>query len=238
MPRKHLVASQTNKKQQQQAKIWQKLAREIKAAARVGGTNPEANPRLKAAIEKALDNNLSQESISRNINGGNKDETELVTKEFECYGPNGLQIVINALTDNVNRTISNINAYLSKLHGQLAKMNSVKIFFDNVGYIVVLKTHNASVDNIMNLTLAYEIVDIIEQEDAIEVKTSPKDFTTIKQLLTTNHYQIHSADITWLPQNPIVKLDNEIKQKLSTFIDSCENDSDIQWVVTNYQPDE
>ena len=93
MPRKHLIASQTNKKQQSQAKLWQKLAREIRAAVKVGGPNPEANPRLKSAINKALQNNLSRDSINRNINGGNKDTEKLENLEYEAYGPNGLQII-------------------------------------------------------------------------------------------------------------------------------------------------
>ncbi|MDR0545457.1 MAG: YebC/PmpR family DNA-binding transcriptional regulator [Mycoplasmataceae bacterium] len=238
MPRKHLVASQTNKKQQLQAKLWQKLAREIKAASRVGGPNPDANPRLKAAIDKALDNNLSWESINRNMNGSAKDEAELSTKEFECYGPNGLQIVINTLTDNVNRTISNINGYLSKLHAQIAKINSVKIFFDNVGYIVVYKDPNINVDQIMNWTLSYEIIDIIEQEDAIEIKTSPKDFSAVKHVLLDNKCRIYSAQITWIAQNPITTLDEDTKNRLETFTNLCDEDADIQWVVTNYQPQE
>ncbi|GHU48642.1 hypothetical protein FACS1894218_6140 [Bacilli bacterium] len=114
----------------------------------MGGANIDANPRLKAAVDKALQNNLSRESIERNINGSNKDPQELSTLEFECYGPNGLQLVIAALTDNTNRTASNLRGYLSKLHGEIAKPNSVKIFFDNVGYIVLYK-NDVTIDQIM-----------------------------------------------------------------------------------------
>ncbi|MDR1235049.1 MAG: YebC/PmpR family DNA-binding transcriptional regulator [Mycoplasmataceae bacterium] len=234
MPRKHLVASQTNKKQQLQAKLWQKLAREIKAAVKVGGTNIEANPRLKAAVDKALQNNLSRDSIERNINGSHKDSNELSVKEFECYGPSGIQIVVSALTDNINRTISNLNGYLSKLHGQIAKPNSVKIFFDNVGYIVIYKS-NISVDKIMETTLDYNIIDIIEQEDAIEIKTNPGDFYKVKDVLTTIGVKIFNSEIRLLPQNPIESLDSDTKTRLEKFIDSCDQDDDIQWVVTNYE---
>lgn len=235
MPRKHLVASQTNKKQQSQAKLWQKLAREIKAAVKVGGPNIEANPRLKAAVDKALQNNLSRESIERNINGSNKDNADMAIKEFECYGPNGLQLVISALTDNVNRTISNLNGYLAKLHGQIAKSNSVKIFFDNVGYIVVYKNTSTSVDKIMELTLDYNIIDVVDQEDAIEVKTTPNDFYKVKEVLLQNQLKIFDAEVKLLPQNPITSLDTDSKSRLDKFIESCEQDDDIQWVVTNYE---
>ncbi|MDR3329790.1 MAG: YebC/PmpR family DNA-binding transcriptional regulator [Mycoplasmataceae bacterium] len=237
MPRKHLVASQTNKKQQSQAKLWQKLAREIKAAVKVGGPNIEGNPRLKAAVDKALQNNLSRDSIDRNINGSNKDANEMATKEFECYGPNGLQIVVGALTDNVNRTISNLNGYLSKLHGQIAKSNSVKIFFDNVGYIVVYKTNGLNADNILEMTMNYNIMDVVEQEDAIEIKTTPFDFYKVKDILTQNNCKIFDSEIKLLPQNPIDVLDGDSKYRLEKFIDSCDQDDDIQWVVTNYEGD-
>ncbi|RCT49462.1 YebC/PmpR family DNA-binding transcriptional regulator, partial [Ureaplasma parvum] len=98
MPRKHLIASGINKKQQQQAKSWMKSAKEIKAAAKMGGPNPEANPRLKVAIERALNNNLSRDSIERNINGASKDADNLKELTYEGYGPNGLAIIVRALT--------------------------------------------------------------------------------------------------------------------------------------------
>jgi YebC/PmpR family DNA-binding regulatory protein len=204
------------------------LAREIKAAVKVGGSNLEANPRLKAAVDKALQNNLSRDSIERNINGSNKDSTDMAIKEFECYGPNGLQLVISALTDNVNRTISNLNGYLAKLHGQIAKPNSVKIFFDNVGYIIIYKGTNTSIDKVIELTLDYGIIDVIEQEDALEIKTIPSDFYQVKDMLTKNNIKIFDAEIKLLPQNPILSLDSDNKAKLERFMESCEQDEDIQ----------
>jgi YebC/PmpR family DNA-binding regulatory protein len=192
---------------------------------------------LKAAVDKALQNNLSRDSIDRNINGSNKDANEMATKEFECYGPNGLQIVVGALTDNVNRTISNLNGYLSKLHGQIAKSNSVKIFFDNVGYIVVYKTNGLNADNILEMTMNYNIMDVVEQEDAIEIKTTPFDFYKVKDILTQNNCKIFDSEIKLLPQNPIDVLDGDSKYRLEKFIDSCDQDDDIQWVVTNYEGD-
>jgi transcriptional/translational regulatory protein YebC/TACO1 len=90
----------------------------------------------------------------------------------------------------------------------------------------------------MNWTLSYEIIDIIEQEDAIEIKTSPKDFSTVKHVLLDNKCRIYSAQITWIAQNPITTLDEDTKNRLETFTNLCDEDADIQWVVTNYQPQE
>ncbi len=148
MPRKHLIASGINKKQQMQAKIWQKLAREIKAAVKVSGPNADANPRLKAAIDKAYLNNMTKEAISRNIQGSSKDASELVSLEYECYGPNGIQIIVNALSDNSNRTYSSLRGYLSKLHGEIAKPNSVKIFFEMQG-VIIFEKHPNQVKNLL-----------------------------------------------------------------------------------------
>lgn len=235
MPRKHLVATQTNKKQQFQAKIWQKIAKEIKAAVRVGGPNLDANPRLKAAVDKALLNNLSRDSIERNINGNNKDAANMQQVQFECYGPQGVQLIVGGLTDNNNRTIANLNGYLAKLHGQLAKTNSVKTFFDNLGYILIVKTPNVDVDHVMEWTLNYNVIDIKDLDDVIEIKTAPVDFYRVKEELVKQQCQIHEAEIKLVAQNIITSLLPENAQRLEKFIDSCSEDDDIQWVVTNYE---
>lgn len=235
MPRKHLVASQTNSKQQQNAKLWQKLAREIKAAVKVGGPNPEANPRLKAAIEKALSKNLSRESIERNINGSQKDQSELVSLEYECYGPNGVQIIVDALTDNPNRVASNLRGYLSKFNAEIAKPNSVKRFFDKYGVITLVKNSNTNVDKIMEATMEFKVVDIVEYEDAFVVLTDPTDFYKTKDALKAQGFEIFEADIKMVSQNKITSLDEKTKEKFDKFIESCNDDDDIQLVVTNFE---
>lgn len=233
MPRKHLVASQTNKKQQMQAKIWLKLAKEIKAAAKVGGPNIDANPRLKAAVEKALSNNLSRESIERNISGAAKDPANMVALTYECYGPNGSQFIIHALTDNQNRTASNLRGYLSKINGTIAKTNSVKLFFDNYGTFILIKNNATNEDTILEALLDYEVIDIIEHEDNFEVYVNPTQFYDAKKSLTNAGFNIHEAEIKLVAQNKKDITDEALLTKIEKFIDSCENDDDIQSVVTN-----
>ncbi|MBQ6280128.1 MAG: YebC/PmpR family DNA-binding transcriptional regulator [Mycoplasma sp.] len=235
MPRKHLIASQTNKKQQAQAKTWQKLAREIRAAVKVGGPNPEANPRLKSAINKALQNNLSRDSINKNINGGNKDNEKLETLEYEAYGPNGIQIIICALTDNPNRTAGNIRGYLNKFNANLAKPNSVKSFFEEKGYIIIPKKPGISVDNLLELTMENKILDIFEQEDCFEIYVEPLDIYKTVDNLKNNNVEVFSSETKFFPNQQVTELDDKTKQKLFDFIEACENDDDIQWVVTNFE---
>lgn len=230
MPRKHLIASGINKKQQQQAKTWMKCAKEIKAAAKVGGTNPEANPRLKAAIERALQNNLSRDSIQRNINGANKDADNLKELTYEGYGPNGLAIIIRALTDNEQRTISNLRGYFSKLHGQISKPNSVMMLFDELGQIIL--DSSISEEQILEATLDYEIISFSQDESATEIRTSKEDFFNVKKTLEELGYKIIDADIKYLA-NSFVNLSADDDAKLEKFIDTCNDDDDVQWVVTN-----
>jgi YebC/PmpR family DNA-binding regulatory protein len=229
MPRKHLIESQCNKKQQFQAKKQQKLAREIKAAVKVGGNNPDANPRLKAAIEKALRNGLSKDSIDKNVNG-KQDNTVLTSCEFECYGPQGIKIIVGALTDNTNRTISSLNGYLSKLHGELAKTNSVKVFFDKFGYIILLKDPKTNVDQIFEELMEFNIHEIEEDEEGegIEIKTEVNDFYAVKDLLIKNGYNIYEAEIKLIPQDYITTLTDDSKERLERFVNSCEDDDDMQ----------
>lgn len=232
MPRKHLIASSINKKQQQQSKVALKCVREIKAAVKVGGPNPEANPRLKAAISRALENNLTRETIQRNISNC-KDSEVLKELMYEGYGPRGLAIIIKALTDNEQRTVSNIRGYFSKLKGELSKPNSVKMLFNEYGQFIIAKNDQISEDKILELTLNYNVVDLQHDESAFELLVMPEDFYNVKNLLTENsNLQILSSEIRLIPQT-FVDVTEAEDALLQRFIDTCEDDDDIQWVVTN-----
>lgn len=232
MPRKHLIASGINKKQQQQAKIWMKCAKEIKAAAKVGGPNPDTNPRLKAAIDKALQNNLSRESIQKNINGSNKDADKLNELTYEGYGPNGLAIIVKVLTDNENRAISAIRGYFSKLKGNIAKPNSVTMLFDQLGQIIIEKKQ-INENDLLNMVLDFDIVDLKTDDDlAYELLVNPSDFYSLKNKLIENNITIYDSEIKLIP-NTTVDLNKDQYTLLERFEQQCEDDDDIQWVVTN-----
>lgn len=232
IPRKHLIANITNKKQQLQAKIWLKLAREIKAAVKIGGPNPQSNSRLKAAIEKALQNNLSKEAINRNILGANKDQKNLINLTYECYGPNGIQIIVNALTDNQNRVVANLHGYLTKLGGQIAKQNSVKMFFTELAVFHINKNSKTTYDFLLELLLPYEIVDLIE-EDIYEILAKPKDFFAINNELKKAQCDIIFGEVKLVANEKKEVHDNLLMKKIQRFLNQCEQDEDIQSVVTN-----
>lgn len=233
MPRKHLIASGINKKQQQQAKVWMKCAKEIKAAAKAGGSNLDANPRLKAAVARALQCNLSRDSIEKNIHGANKDNTLIKECFYEGYGPNGIAILIKALTDNEQRTVSAIRGYFSKFNGQLAKPNSVKNMFVELGEIIIdLKLY--SEDEIINLCCEINVDDYQVHEDSYVLYSSVANFSNVLDYIEKNKINVFSSEIKFIP-NSYVVLNKEHLQKYDNFINACENDDDIQWVTTNYE---
>ncbi len=241
MPRKHLIAAGITKKQQTQAKIWMKLAKEIKAAAKVGGPNPDANPRLKAAIDKALQNNLSRESIEKNINGSQKNAADLIDMEYEGYGPNGLGIIVKALSDNENRTVSALRGYFTKLNGKIAKQNSVKTNFNYLGEILLDKeglTEESLTEKVFEVleTIGTDeelVQNIIENDDCFQIITNPKYFYKIRDELNNTGLKILLSEIKYIP-NDYINLSQDDFNKLQRFLDQCEDDDDIQWVVTNF----
>ncbi len=231
MPRKHLIASGINKKQQQQAKLWMKCAKEIKAAAKIGGPNPEANPRLKAAIVRALQNNLSRDSIQKNISGASKDASTLKELFYEGYGPNGMGIIIKALTDNEQRTISAVRGYFSKLHGNIAKPNSVMMLFDELSEFVIDKAEYNE-DQILEATMENEIIDLVDDEDCYILTAKPSQFVPVNDALEKAGIKCLSAEVRYIPQSTVQIADDQ-KPLYERFIAQCDDDDDIQWVVTN-----
>lgn len=203
-----------------------KCAKEIKAAAKFGGPNPEANPRLKAAIIRAMQNNLSRDSIEKNINGANKDASLLKELYYEGYGPNGIAILIKALTDNEQRTISAIRGYFSKLNGQLAKPNSVKMIFSELGEFIIDKS-KYNEEAILNAIINYEIENLIEEEDSFVVYCKPSLFYKLKESFELKNIIPFSLEIKYIPSDYIT-LDEEHKDRYERFINACENDDDIQ----------
>lgn len=232
MPRKHLIASAINKKQQQQSKIALKCVREIKAAVKVGGTNPEANPRLKAAISRALQCNLTRDTIERNISNSQKDNEILKEVTYEGYGPRGIAIIIKALTSNEQRTVSNIRGYFSKLHGELSKPNSVKMLFEEYGQIIIEKTTQITEDYILEKTIDFNIVDLRQDETAFEILTTPNDFYNVKNIFDELNIKIFDAEIKLIP-NSYIDVTEAEDQAIEKFMNSCNDDDDIQWVVNN-----
>lgn len=195
MPRKHLIASKINAKQQFQAKLMQKLSKEIRSAVKVGGDNPETNPRLRIAISKALKNNLSQESINKNIQGIKKNEELIAYHEYEVFGPENTKLIITSLNDNNNRTISNLKSYLNKFGGTIAKINAVKIHFQNLGVIDLEPNETINEDQLLEELIDYPLEAIKSNTSGYQVVVTPNVFYEVEKHLRKKDYQIHDAEL-------------------------------------------
>ena len=217
----------------QRGKIFTKIVRELTSAARLAGLDPEGNPRLRLAMEKARDVNMPQDNIKRAIQkgaGGESDEQfEEVT--FEAYAPDGVAMLIETLTDNRNRTVPSIRSVLTKAGGQLAAKGAVSYLFDKKGFFVF--EPGTSEDSVMEAALAANAEDVqVNDDGSIEVQTAPEWYEAVKQAFLDAKLVWASASLTFLPK-VWVAVAPERGQKIVALIDKLEEDDDVQAVYTN-----
>jgi YebC/PmpR family DNA-binding regulatory protein len=214
-----------------------KLARAITVAAREGGGDPEGNPSLALAIQKARDASMPKDNIERAIakgTGEGADADRIETVVYEGYGPGGVALLIEALTDNRNRTGADVRHLLSKNGGNLGEPGSVSYLFDRQGVIVVDATRYGEDDLIPAIDAG--ALDISVDEDVFEVITEPGDLGAVRQALEQAGVEIESADISERPKSR-VPLDEAEAGKLIRLIDSLEESDDITTVHANFDVD-
>jgi YebC/PmpR family DNA-binding regulatory protein len=214
-----------------------KLARAITVAAREGGGDPDGNPSLALAIQKARDASMPKDNIERAIakgTGEGADADRIETVVYEGYGPGGVALLIEALTDNRNRTGADVRHLLSKNGGNLGEPGSVSYLFDRQGVIVVDATRYSEDDLIPAIDAG--ALDISVDEDVFEVITEPGDLGAVRQALERAGVEIESADISERPKSR-VPVDEAEAGKLIRLIDSLEESDDITTVHANFDVD-
>ncbi len=219
--------------------IISKALRDIMLAAKHGGGNPDANVRLKLAVDRAKQANVSLDSINRAIGrgtgeleGGQIDELT-----YECYGPGGAAILVQAATDNRNRTASEIRYVLSKHGGKLADIGSVAWMFEDRGFIVVSKNGLAEEDAFV-LAIDGGALDFKAEEDSYEIYCETGDVQTIKELLEQNGAIVEDAELIMVP-NTTVSIEGNDARKIVNQLEALEEHDDVQRVFTNFDiPDE
>ncbi len=218
--------------------LFTKLIKEITVAARHGG-NPDSNPRLRVAIERAKEASMPADNIDRAVKKGTG-ELEGVSYEdvtLEGYGPSGVAIYIEALSDNKNRTTSEVRTIFTKKGGNMAGAGSVSWMFEKKGYIVVSKK-TIDEDRLMSIVLDAGAEDMVVEEENFAVKTSPADFYKVKKALDDNSVKIESAEITLVPKSTVKVLGEDAKRVLD-LVNSLEEHGDVQNVYANFDiPDE
>lgn len=222
-------------------KIFSKIVKEISVAARLGGGDISGNPRLRTAIEKAKEVNMPSENIKRAIMKGTGElpGTHYEETFYEGYGPGGVAILLEALTDNKNRTISEIRHILSKHGGNLGEAGCVSWIFDKKGYILVEK-NKVDEDTLIAIALEAGAEDMKNdpKEDNYEIITTPETMNKVKAAIEAAGIPISLAEITMLPKS-YVNLDEKTGEQMIKLIEILEDHEDIQNVYTNFDiPDE
>jgi YebC/PmpR family DNA-binding regulatory protein len=214
-------------------KIFTKLIKEITMAAREGGGDASANPRLRTAVIEAKAENMPKDNIERAIKKGTG-ELEGVSYEestYEGYGPGGVAILVDSLTDNKNRAVSEIRHAFSKHGGNMGESGCVAWMFHKKGYMVVDKGA-ISEDALMELALDAGAEDVRDDGDNFEVITDPESFEKVKEAIEAKSIALAMSEVTMLPQN-ITTVEGETAQKLVRMIDALEDLDDVQKVYTN-----
>lgn len=226
---KHRKAAQDAKR----GKIFTKIIRELVTAAKLGGGDAASNPRLRAAIDKALSNNMTRDTMNRAIarGVGGDDDSHMETIIYEGYGPAGTAVMVACLSDNRNRTVSEVRHAFTKCGGNLGTDGSVAYLFSKQG--VISYGPDTDEDNLMESALEAGAEDIIVYDDGIkDIFTSPEDFGKVKDRLDTVGFVAESAEIALIPSTK-VDLDIEAAPKLMRLIDLLEDCDDVQEVYHN-----
>lgn len=219
--------------------LYTKIIKEITMAARNGGGSPDMNPALRTAMAKAKEANMPSDNVKNAIKRGTGEIPGVIyeTINYEAYGPGGVAIMVQALTDNKNRTTAEVRNILSKKGGNMAGAGSVAWMFNMKGYIVVDKTACAE-DALMDAALEAGAEDIKTQEKVYEVFSVPSDFEKVKQAMQEKGITFQSAEVTMIPTSTVKVAGSEAKQVLG-LIEAMEEHDDVQEVYANFDiPDD
>lgn len=217
------------------AKIFTKLVREIVTSAKIGGVDPSANPRLRAAISAGRSHNLPKERIDRALSLAVDPSHENYAEiRYEGFAPNGIAIIVESLTDNRNRTVSEVRSIFTKYGGNLGETGSVSFMFDRVGMIQYPASIESS-EKFMESAIDASAIDINSNDEYHIIYTEIEDFTNSLEYMTQKYDTPLESELIWRPQNNIIIADEERAIKLLKMIDALEELEDVQNVFGNYE---
>ena len=229
----HNIQGRKNAQDAKRGKVFQKLSREIYMAAKSGGPDPSGNPTLRMVMDKARAANMPKTNIERAIKKaeGNSDEHyDEIT--YEGYAPGGVAVLVEALTDNKNRTASDVRVAFTRNGGSLGATGSVAYMFDRKGYIVIDRsTTDADEDQVLLDVMDAGGDDLETNDDAFEIYTDPKQFTAVRDALEKAGYKLANAELTMIPQNT-TPVPADKKEPFSHLIDALEDNDDVSNVYT------
>jgi YebC/PmpR family DNA-binding regulatory protein len=216
-------------------KIFTRLIKEITVAAKSGGGDPDGNPRLRSAIASAKSENMPKDNIERAIKKGTGEleGVEYLEIMYEGYGPGGVAILVDCMTDNKNRTVGEVRHAFSKHGGNLGESGCVGYMFDKKGSILIdLKTIDE--EKLMDLALDAGAEDVLEEENEFQVLTAPDDFNTVREKLEENGVSFIEASLAMIPQNTVEITEEKVAIRLMKLMDVLEEFDDVQDVHANF----
>ena len=218
-------------------KIFTIIGKEIAVAVKEGGPNPDNNSKLRDVIAKAKANNMPNDTIERGIKkaAGDLGSVNYETATYEGYGPSGIAIIVETLTDNRNRTAANVRNAFTKGGGSVGAMGCVSYMFDKKGLIIVDKEeYEGDADELMMTALDAGAEDFSEEEDSYEITTAPDDFGTVRENLEAAGIPMASAEVTMIPQTWNTLSSEEDIKKMNRILDLLDEDDDVQAVYHNW----
>ncbi len=215
-------------------KIFTKIAKEITVAAKLGGGDPGGNPRLRTAVAKAKGVSMPAENIKRAIQKGTGELPGVSYEEvnYEGYGPGGVAVIVEVMTDNKNRTVSEIRNIFSKAGGNLGETGCVSWMFHKKGYLVVNRS-KIDEDKLMGIALDAGAEDMLTEDENFAITTPPHDFEKVRKALEDAGVSLDAAEVTMIPQT-YVKLEGKEAQQMLRLVETLEDNDDVQNVYANF----
>ena len=221
-------------------KIFTRLIKEITVAARAGGGDIEGNPRLRTAVAAAKAENMPKDNITRAIKKGTGEIAGEIYEEimYEGYGPGGVAILVECMTDNRNRTVADVRHFFSKSNGNLGEFGCVSWMFEKKGLILVDKK-TVSEEKLMDLALEAGADDVVEEENEFQIHTAPEAFDSVRSTLEEGGVAFVDASISMIPKNTIEVTDEKVAKSLLKLMENLEDHDDVQNVYGAFEiPDD
>ena len=232
------IRHKKEKNDAKKGKIFTMLGREIQVAVKAGGPDPNVNGKLRDVIAKCKSNNMPNDTIERGIKkaAGDAGNVNYEYVTYEGYGPSGIAIIVDALTDNKNRTAANVRSAFTKGQGSIGTMGCVSFMFDKKGQIIIDREEcDMDPDELMMIALDAGADDFAEEEDSFEVLTDPDALEDVRKALEEAGIPMVSAEVTMLPQNYVTLTDETAIKNLQKTLDLLDEDDDVQNVYHNWE---
>ena len=231
------IKHKKEKNDAKKGKIFTVIGREIAVAVKEGGPDPDNNSRLRDVIAKAKANNMPNDTIERGIKkaAGDADSVNYEQITYEGYGPSGVAIIVDTLTDNKNRTASNVRNAFTKGNGNVGTPGCVSYMFEKKGQIIISKEEGEmDADDLMMIALDAGAEDFNEEDDSFEVLTTPEDFSAVREALEKEEIPMADASVTMIPGTMVELTSEEDIKSIQKTLDLLDEDDDVQEVYTNW----